>query len=229
MSTLSNVTATKNHVAPSVGFTPTAIPEAKSSDTGVSVEYVQDKKKKWFVFRASYNREDMAADMLINAGVYAYVVKRYRWREVNRRPKKVLETLIPNIVFAYLTPHKAEIFTKDNQKDEPSPCPKLATFLTYYYNHFKEDAFGKNPPLEVSPAEMESFILGTCTHHENLMVLKKNDYRFKTDEEVLVCEGEFKGVRGRVIRAHGQQRVLIRLTDFADIATAYIPSAFLQV
>ena len=50
MSTLSNV-ATRGGESnpPSVSLTPDTIPEAKSSKTGVSVRYVPDKNKSWYV------------------------------------------------------------------------------------------------------------------------------------------------------------------------------------
>ena len=60
------------------------------------------------------------------------------------------------------------------------------------------------------------------------MMLQEGDFRYKSDDEVVVTAGQFKDVRGRVIRAHGQQRVLVSLTGLCLCATAYIPSAFLQ-
>lgn len=41
-------------------------------------------------------------------------------------------------------------------------------------------------------------------------------------------EGKFKGVIGRVARYQGQQRVAVAIEDSLTIATAYLPSAFLQ-
>lgn len=228
MDTLSNVNKSTPQI-PCSRFTSAAIPRAESSQTGVSVEYVPDPDKHWYIFRVSYHREDVAADMLIKAGIYAYVVKRYRWVEVDKRRKRILESLLPNLLFAYVTPAMAEVIIRDNNPQQPSPCPKLAALLSYYYDHFNTDAFGKNPPAVVAEAEMLNFIRATSTHNEHLMLLSGNDFRFKGGEEVLITNGEFKGVRGRVIRARGQQRVLVRLTDFADLATAYIPTGMMEV
>ena len=211
-----------------IGLTSIAIPEAISSKTGVSVEYAPDEQKKWFLFRASYGREDMAADLMIEAGTYAYVAKKYKWREVNGRPKKVLENLISNLVFAYLTPKDADMFVRDADPVVASPCPRLATIISYYYDHFNETETGKNPPLTILDHEMRNFILATQSHDENLMLLKDGDFRYKTDDEVMVKVGPFKGVSGRIVRAHGQQRVLVKLTGVCFCATAYIPSAFLE-
>jgi transcription antitermination factor NusG len=170
----------------------------------------------------------MAEDALLGAGIYAYVPKRYAYHAINGRPKKVLEKLVPNLVFAYMTPHQAEVIVRNNDQDEASPCPRLATILSYYYDHFSQAASGYNPPLTVSESEMENFIRLTSTHDENMLLLQSGEFHFKSDEEVIVTAGQFEGVRGRVIRARGQQRVLVSLSNLCFCASAYIPSAFLQ-
>ncbi len=217
------------------GFAPSAIPKATSSQTGVSVEYAPDATKKWFVFRASYGRQDLAADLLIDVNVYAYVVKRYQWKIVDGKPRKVLESLIPNMVFAYLTPSQADLLVKDRHPEGiMNPSPRLQYLISYYYDHFREGEGGKNPPIEVPNSQMINFILGTCSHDENLVVLQKESYHFKSDDLVEVIGGPFKGVRGRVIRSGGQQRVLLQLTAsgthnvLGEYGTAFIPSSLMR-
>ena len=119
-----------------LGFAPFALPKAKSSHTGVSVDYAPADDKRWFVIRASYGREDLAADTLIAAGHYVYVARRYTWIELDHRPKRILQNLIPNILFVYATPKEADIIVKDNDTATPSPCRQLSRFLSYYYDHF---------------------------------------------------------------------------------------------
>ena len=40
---------------------------------------------------------------------------------------------------------------------------------------------------------------------------------------VIVTDGEFKNIRGRVARIAGQQRVVVELFEGCLVATAYIP------
>ena len=139
MSTLSNVETRRGEAnPPSVRLAPDTIPEAKSSKTGVSVRYVPDNNKSWYVFRASYGREDKASDYIIEDGTFVYIAKRYIRKSINGKQKKVLETLIPNLLFVYTTEDKAKEYMK---------TPALS-YLTYYYNHFVQDETGKNPPLD---------------------------------------------------------------------------------
>lgn len=212
------------------GLTPIAIPKATSSQTGVSVEYVRaPQEKSWFLFRASYGREDLASDLLINAGYYSYVPKRIEMTVVDGHRKMVLNSLLPNLVFSYMSEQDARKYVFGQpDADDTSVLFRLSGILSFYYNHCKVDEYGKNPPLQLSCREMENFILATCTHDEHLLVLRNTDYTFRSEEEVEVTDGRFKNVRGRVIRAGRQQRILIQLTDFEAFATAYIPSAFLR-
>lgn len=221
MSTLSNVATRGGETnPPSVRLAPGTIPEAKSSQTGVSVKYVPDKNKSWYVFRASYGREDKASDYIVEDGAYVYIAKRYATKMINGKPKKILESLIPNILFVYTTPEKAEEYIKRT--------PTLS-FLSYYYNHLDRNVFDKNPPLTVSCREMENFICATCNQSEHLMFVDESQCHFKGGEMVRVIEGMFKGVEGKVARVAGQQRVVLTLSQIGLVSTAYVPSAFLQI
>ena len=221
MSTLSNVETGRGQAdPPSVRVAPETIPEAKSAKTGVSVRYVPAPDKSWYVFRASYGREDRASDYIVEDGTFVYIAKRYARKSVNGKQKKVLETLIPNLLFVYTTEDKAKEYVKDT--------PALS-YLTYYYNHFEVDDDQKNPPLTVSCKEMENFIIATCNRSEHLKFVDEGQCHFKGDEMVKIIEGSFKGVEGRVARVSGQQRVVITLTNVGLVSTAYIPAAFIQI
>ena len=220
MSTLSNVETRRGEAnPPSVRVAPDTIPEARSSQTGVSVRYVPTPDKSWYVFRASYGREDRAKDYIVADGTFVYIAKRYARKTVNGKQKKVLETLIPNLLFVYTTEDKAEEYIKNT--------PALS-FLTYYYNHFEIDDDQKNPPLTVSPKEMENFIVATCNKSEHLKFVDETQCHFKGGETVKVVDGLFKGAEGRVARVAGQQRVVISLSGIGLVSTAYIPTAFIR-
>lgn len=221
MSTLSNVETRRGEVKPpSVRLAPDTIPEARSSQTGVSVRYVPTLNKNWYVFRASYGREDKASDYIVEDGTFVYIAKRYARKTVNGKQKKVLETLIPNLLFVYATEEEAEKYVKET--------PALS-YLTYYYNHFEEDEEKKNPPLTVPTREMENFIIATCNKSEHLKFVDESQCHFKGGELVKITDGSFKGVEGRVARVSGQQRVIMTLTNVGLLSTAYIPTAFIQI
>ncbi|UKK50063.1 UpxY family transcription antiterminator [Prevotella sp. E13-17] len=221
MSTLSNVETGRGQAKPpSVRVAPENIPEAKSTQTGVSVKYVPTPDKRWYVFRASYGREDKASNYIVEDGTFVYIAKRYARKSVNGKQKKVLETLIPNHFFVYTNDEKAEEYIKNT--------PALS-YLTYYYNHFELNDDQKNPPLTVSCKEMENFIFATCNKNEHLKFVNEEQCHYKGGEIVKVIEGPFKEVEGKVARVSGQQRVIVSITNVGLVSTAYIPSAFIMI
>ena len=220
MSTLSNVeTPGVEANTPSISVVSDAIPQAVNTQNGVSVEYVHEPEKQWFVFRASYGREDKASDFLVADGTFTYIAKRDTFRYVNGKRRRVTEKLIPNLLFAYTTKEKAEEYVKRT--------PELA-YLTYYYNHFEQNADQKNPPLTVSTREMDNFILATISRNEHLLFVDPTKCHYKSGDMVMVTDGLFKGVEGKVARVAGQQRVIVSLSKIGLISTAYIPTAFIE-
>ena len=220
MSTLTNVTTRRGELnPPSTRFTPDAFPEAKSSKTGVSVRYAPDSGKHWYVFRVSYGREDKASDFLIEDGTYTYIAKKVAERYVQGKRKRYLQTLIPNLLFAYTTPEKAKEYVSNKAQ---------LSYLSFYYNHFELDDNQKNPPLTIPDEEMNRFILATCNMNKHLLFVQPSQCHFKGGEQVRVIDGPFTGVEGRVARVAGQQRVVISLSNIGLISTAYIPTAFIQ-
>ena len=221
MSTLSNVETRRGEAEPpGVRLIPDTIPEAKSSKTGVSVRYVPTSEKSWYVFRASYGREDRASDFIVEDGTFVYIAKRYTYKTINGKRKKVLESLIPNLLFVYTTEEKAEEYVKDT--------PAIS-YLTYYYNHFERNEEQKNPHLVVPCKEMENFILATCNNSEHLRFIDESQCHYKGGEFVKIVDGLFKGVEGKVARVSGQQRVIVTISKVGLVSTAYIPTAFLQI
>jgi hypothetical protein len=69
----------------------------------VSVKYAETPEKKWYVFRASYGRENLASDYLVDDGTYTYIAKKYVEKYVKGKRKRYLQNLISNLLFAYTT------------------------------------------------------------------------------------------------------------------------------
>ena len=47
--------------------------------------------------------------------------------------------------------------------------------------------------------------------------------QYKLGDRVVVTEGDFEGIQGRVARIAGQQRVVLELFGGCMVATAFIP------
>ncbi len=214
MNTLSNVSALKGGIRPCLAGVESSI--SRSSRPGVSVGCGLTSGKQWFVLRVSYNRYVKARNFLDENLIEYYLPMRAVLTSAGKRNN---EPLLPNLIFAYVCEETIKVLVENNPRN---------TVLSYYYNHFVLNEFGKNPPLVVPEEEMLNFINVTSVDNEHIMVVEPERCHYKSGDKVRIVEGDFKGVEGKVARVSGQQRVVVEIQGLCLIATAYIPSAFIE-
>ena len=203
------------------GLTSFAFPEAKSSQTGVSVRYAPAADKQWYVLRIKYGKAQAVADAIIEDGTYVYLAK--VWKDVrNKVTGKRQRKLFPfmNLLFVHATEQDAEKYVKVSKESE---------YTTYYYNHFLTDEQGQNPPLTVGSKDMEPFVRLTALQDEHVMEVDVRKCRFESDDIVRVTFGPFEGITGRIARIARQNRVVVHIKGLDTcITTAYIPPYYLE-
>lgn len=225
----------ENGVSPAcVGLTSSVLPEAQainpaeSSDTGVSTNYIPTPPSAtqsppaglhWYALRTTYGREQKAYDYLVAKGITAFYPTVRRIKEVRGLRKLVVESRIPNIFFAQATEEEMQRYVYDNVN---------LPYLRFYYRHYHEGSRIAKIPLIVPDREMESLKIICESEADDILMIPEEVTKFKTGQLVRVTEGKFKGVIGRVARYQGQQRVAVTIEESFTIATAYLPSAFLQ-
>lgn len=186
--------------------------------TGVSVGNAPDETVCWYVLRVSYHREQKANDWLQDQGIETYLPLHYEEREINGRRKRVKAPLLPNFIFVHLSLHELDVL----MKNQPG------NLLTYYYDHFKILPGGKNPPLTVPDNQMDNFIRLTSIDNDHILFVPREKCHFKSGDPVIVTDGAFKGIKGRVARVHRQQRVVVELEGIGCVTTAYVPSGMIK-
>lgn len=75
---------------------------------------------------------------------------------------------------------------------------------------------------------MQNVIRATISSNPHVKTLPVSRCHFKSNDQVRVKAGEFEGFVGRVIRVAGQQRVALEIKGLCYLATAFVPSAFLE-
>ena len=205
---------------PSVRLT-SCTPSIQNNKDGVSVENVLDENKQWFVLRVSYGRIIKAKAFIEAKGLECYVPLRYK--EVRKQGKKriITEPLLSSFLFVYATAEQVETLLHDNKV----VTNESRALLSYYFDHtiHRQDNPDYNPPLTIRDNAMNNFIKLTSLKNPHIIPVTSNNIQFKLGDYVVVTEGEFKGVHGRVTRIAGQQRVIVELFDGCLVATAYIP------
>ena len=187
----------------------------------MSVENVPFENKQWFVLRVSYGRIIKAKALVEAKGLECYVPLQYK--EVRKKGKKriITEPLLPSFFFVHASTEQVDSLLQDKSI---KPLENIA-LLSYYYDHTShcEKSPTKNPPLVISDAAMDNFIRLTSIHNPHIIPITSENIKYKLWDEVVITEGEFKDIRGRVARIAGQQRVLVELFDGCLVATAYVP------
>lgn len=205
-----------------IGFNTNVTPEITNSDLGVTSDFVRQEGYEWFVVRATYNRVDAAVEKASKSAIKTYVPRHYVLRIVVGKTKRVVQPLLPNILFIYATREQADRFVRR--------MPDETSFVRYYLDktHARE-ANGKNPPLTIPYDAMNNFIRATSTDNEHVRIVTAEQCHYKSGDRVRVVAGEFKGVVGRVARIAGQQRVVVEISGLCLVATAYIPTDFIEI
>ena len=205
---------------PSARLTP-CTPSILKNIGGVSVENVPSENKQWFVLRISYGRILKAKAFVEAKGLECYVPMRYK--EVKKQGKKriITEPLLPSFLFVYAAVEQVNSLLQDKN----IKVLENRALLSFYYDHTShcENEPNKNPPLVISNAAMDNFIRLTSIKNSHIIPVTSDRIQLKLGDYVVVTEGEFKDVQGRVARIAGQQRVVVELFDGCFVATAYIP------
>lgn len=221
---------------PRVGLTSSALPEAQSSSraessqTGVSTRNVPSanelptiKRAKntphWYALRTTYGREKKAYDYLVSNNVKAFYPTIKTVKNVEGQRTAVEESRLPNIFFAYGKEDEIKSFVYDNVN---------LPYLRFYYRHIHEGARMSKEPLIVPDYQIEGLKIICASQAEDIILELSEIKQFKVGQKVRIIDGVFTGVIGKVARYHGQQRVAIIIDGLLTIASAYVPSAFLE-
>ena len=202
-------------------------PSILNNKGGVSVENVPDASKQWFVLRVSYGRIIKAKAFIEAKGLEYYVPLRYK--EVKKQGKKriITEPLLPSFLFVYATAEQVETLLYEIKVI----TNESRNLLSYYFDHTsqRQDNPDRNPPLTICDDAMNNFIRLTSIKNPHIIPITSDNIQFKLGDNVVVTEGKFKGIHGRVARIAGQQRVVVELFEGYLVATAYIPKDAIKI
>ena len=224
-------------IPPRTGLTPDVHPEvqkpvlAENLQSGVSTrnalsgsarKTIKRKPKEvphWYALRVTYGREKKAYDYLVGKHVEAYYPTIKTVKEVDGKRKTVEESRLPNIFFARGTEEVIKSFVYDNVN---------LPYVRFYYRHTHKGTRLIKEPLIVPDYQIEGLKIICASESDNIIFEPSEIKKFQTGQAVRVIDGVFAGVIGKVARYHGQQRVAIIIEGLLTIASAYVPSAFLE-
>lgn len=202
------------------GLTSNVLPEAQRSQTGVSSDYAQKANHEWFVLRITYNRIQKAHGIISASDIQSYMPMHYAIKKEIGKKKRILQPLLPNLLFVYATREAVNSIIKNKGAE--------TSILKFYLDKTKPlEENGKHPPLTIPFAAMTNFIKATSTNNDHVRIVSSEQCYYKSGDIVKVIAGEFEGVTGKVARIAGQQRVVVEISGLCLVATAYIPTDFI--
>ena len=185
----------------------------------------------WYALRVSYSRELKVQKALDALGVKTFVPM--MWKRCPVKPgmtkpgmtkpatttsavnsDRKLVPAVGNLCFAYSTKTALEDFIRGY--GEASPV------------HFYWDRTA-NRPLTVPDKAMNDFITVGSTLDEDIVYVTEISAKLREGQTVMVKEGPFKGVEGKVVRIRKSRRVLVELPGMLAVATTYIDPVNLEI
>ena len=152
-----------------------------------------------------------------------------RYKEIKKQGKKRIITtpLLPSLIFVHASAEQVEALLHDNKV----VANESKSLLSYYFDHttHRQDNPDRNPPLTIQDEAMNNFIRLTSIKNPHIIPVTSDNIQLKLGDNVVVTEGKFKGVHGRVARIAGQQRVVVELFDGCLVATAYVPKEAMKL
>ena len=210
-------TGTQCHSVGALSNTP-SIPKDKD---GVSVEHAHIPTKRWFALRVSYGSVLKAKEIIDACHIDCFAPMRHK--PITKHAKKhiITEPLIPSFIFVHSLQEVVDAMLNDKNVNSIESRP----LLSYYYDHtsYRSDNPKRNPPFVIRDEAMNNFIKLTSVNNPHVIPVTSQNIQYKLGDHVVVTEGDFEGIQGRVARIAGQQRVIIELFSGCLVATAYIP------
>ena len=146
-----------------------------------------------------------------------------RYKEVRKQGKKriITEPLLPSFLFVHATAEQVETLLYEIKVS----TDESRNLLSYYFDHTyqRQDNPDRNPPLIIRDEAMDNFIKLTSIKNPHVIPVTSENIQYKLGDHVIVTEGDFEGIQGRVARIAGQQRVIVELFGGCLVASAYIP------
>ena len=166
----------------------------------------------WYALRCTYGRERKAYELFLREGIQAFYPTITRVETTNGQRQTIVESRLPNILFAYGTFDQLKEYVYDNVSDD-------TRHIRFYYNRHHD---GTKAPLIIPDSQMQSLITICAAEADDKQLEPYVVEKFKTGQRVRVTDGPFAGVEGIVHRYKGQQRVGIVIQDMFTVTTAYV-------
>ena len=178
----------------------------KTTSAGVLHQCLEASQPCWHVLRATYARELKVQEQMREMGIRTFIPM--MWRE------KKLVPAITGLVFVHATREHLDSYIRSFGDARP---------VNYYWDR------AANRPLTVPDKAMEDFIAIASTMDPDLIYLTEISDKLREGQKVIVKEGPFKGVEGKVVRIRKSRRIMVEIPGMLAIATTFVKPEELEI
>ena len=168
---------------------------------------LSDNELHWYVANTC-RQEKKIKQRLDSMGIENFIPFQQIARKIHGVDKLIEVPVIPNLVFIHTT---------------LKTCISLIQEYAFDMRYLRDRETGNF--LIVPDKQMNDFMFLLDFSKEMVEVVNEN---LKKGDKVRVIKGDFAGIEGELIRVKGHKRVVVRLEGVVSLATAYIPSSFLE-
>ena len=181
---------------------------------GVTFSCQDSKESIWYVLRVSYSREMKVKALLEERGVRTFVPMEWKKKEKDGKQIKVLEPAVSNLCFAKSSKEQLDEFIHGYGDNSP---------VHYYWDRTA------SRPMTVRDKVMDDFIKVASAIDQDILYIKEITPKLSEGTTVMVKEGPFAGVEGKVVRIKKSRRIVVELPGMMAVATTYIAPEVLEI
>ena len=168
----------------------------------------------WYALRATYSRELKVQAHLNTLGVRTFVPMMWKRVEKDGREVKKLVPAVSNLCFVYWTKPDIDEYIRGFGGNSP---------VNYYWDRTA------GCPLTVPEKAMEDFIKVASTMDEDIIYLTQITSKLREGQTVMVKDGPFKGIEGKIVRIRKSRRIVVELPGMLALATTYVAAGDLEI
>ena len=193
----------------------------ETTSAGVLLQCQESTQQRWYVLRATYARELKVQGQMREQGLRTFipmmVKKSSSPTSCTSSPTRSGISLVPAIsglVFVHATREQLDRYIRSFGDDRP---------VNYYWDRTA------NRPLTVPDKAMEDFISIASTMDPDLIYITEISDKLREGQKVIVKEGPFKGVEGKVVRIRQSRRIMVEIPGMLAVASTYVEMGNVEI
>jgi transcription antitermination factor NusG len=174
----------------------------------------------WYVLFAANGKAAKIKPCLEAAAIEYFFPVYYKDKKIkgSDRYERVELPLLGNLIFAKSAKNNLDTVLKEVKM-------KLSISADLYYKY--RDC-GEKKIIVIPENQMQNFIAVAGNDKEQTIYLSNDEVNLKKGVKVKITGGVFAGVEGIFMRIKGDKRLVVSIPNLFSVATAYIPSCYVQ-